>query len=198
MVTLLGTAILDYTINRNTATPVGNRPAYRLAAPYGVYRCQGEDRWCAIAVFSDEEWQAFCRVLGNPGWTKEERFATIEARWENIDELDRLVEEWTREHPAEEVMNLLQGVGVAAGVVQNAADLWQDPQLQSRGFFVKANHPVLGEVWFDGSPIKISRSPAQFQRAAPLFGQDNEYVYCQLLGMSREEFDRYTQEGILV
>jgi len=198
MSTLLGTAILDYGVNHRVASPLGNRPAHRIAAPHGAYRCKGEDRWCAIAVFTKEEWQAFCQVLGYPSWTREKRFATPLDRWQNIDQLDPLVEEWTKERSAEEVMTLLQEVGIAAGVVQDAADLWQDPQLKARGFFVELDHPVLGRTFSDGSPIKLSDTPAHFQQAAPLLGQHNEYVYRHLLGMSREEIERYTKGGILI
>jgi len=198
MSTLLGTAILDYGVNHRVASPLGNRPAHRIAAPHGAYRCKGEDRWCAIAVFTKEEWQAFCQVLGYPSWTREKRFATPLDRWQNIDQLDPLVEEWTKERSAEEVMTLLQEVGIAAGVVQDAADLWQDPQLKARGFFVELDHPVLGRTFSDGSPIKLSDTPAHFQQAAPLLGQHNEYVYRHLLGMSREEIERYTEGGILI
>ena len=94
-------------------------------------------------------------------------------------------------------MYLLQEKGVAAGVVQDAADLSQDTQLKAREFFVDVDHPVLGKTSFDRSPIKLSDTPAYFRRAAPLLGQDNEYVYCQLLGMTKSEVDQYTAEGIL-
>jgi len=198
MSTLLGTAILDYGVNHRVASPLGNRPTHRIAAPYGAYRCKGEDRWCAIAVFAEDEWQAFCQVLGTPSWTKEERFATLSDRVKNGDQLDLLVEEWTKEHSAEEAMTLLQGVGIAAGVVQDAADLSQDPQLRARGFFVELDHPVLGKSSFDGSPVKLSDTPAYFQQAAPLLGQHNDYVYHHLLGMSEEGCERYTKEGVFI
>ena len=196
MSTLLGTAILDYGVNGRIASPLGNRPAHPVAAPCGAYRCKGEDRWCAIAVFTEEEWEAFCGVLGYPSWTKDRRFATLLSRVKNSDQLDRLVEEWTRDHTAEEVMALLQRAGVAAGVVQDAADLSKDPQLKARGFFVEADHPILGKVSFDRSPIKLFDTPAQLERAAPLLGQDNEYVYCRLLGMSEAKFKRYIEEDV--
>jgi len=198
MSTLLGTAILDYVVNHRVASPLGNRPAHRIAAPHGAYRCKGEDRWCAIAVFTEEEWESFCRVLGYPSWTKEERFATLLDRWQNIDQLDLLVEEWAKEHSAEEVMTLLQEVGIVAGVVQDAADLSQDPQLKARAFFVELDHHILVKASFDGSPIKLSDTPAHFQQAAPLLGQHNDYVYHHLLGMTQEEIERYTKEGVLI
>jgi len=154
MSSLLGSAILDYTVSGRQVEPLGNSSLQ--VAPHGVYRCRGDDRWCAIAVFSDEEWQGFCRALGNPPWTGDERFATLPGRLENADELDRLVEAWTREHTAEEVMTWLQEQGVVAGVVQAASDLTSDPQLRARGFFIELDHPELGKTISDGTPIKLS------------------------------------------
>jgi benzylsuccinate CoA-transferase BbsF subunit len=193
---LLGPAILDYIVNHQVAIPAGNQPAYATMAPYGIYPCSGEDRWCAISISSDEQWQAFSQVIGNPLWTKEARFATLESRREHQQELDSKISEWTKNHTAEEAMEQLQKVGVAAGVVKTAADLAQDPQLQSRGFFAQADHPILGKVLVDSSPMKLSLTPGQFSKPAPLFGQDNQYVYHDLLGMSDEEISRLTEEGV--
>lgn len=197
MSSLLGTSLLDYGANGRIARPTGNRPEYRMAAPYGVYRCTGQDRWCAIAVYTEQEWEAFVAVMGNPSWAGDQRFASLLDRWQNIDQLDSLVQEWTLERSAEEVMNLLQGVGIAAGVVQDAADLARDPQLKARDFFVELEHPVLGKNISDGSPVKLSDTSAQFGRAAPLLGQDNEYVYRELLGMDLGEFDWCVEQGII-
>ena len=85
--------ILDYTVNQRDIAPCGNRLSY--AAPHGIYRCKGEDRWCAIAVFTDEEWASFCKVIGKPALAKDPRFATLLKRKENEDALDKLVEAWT-------------------------------------------------------------------------------------------------------
>ncbi|MFC1966969.1 CaiB/BaiF CoA transferase family protein, partial [Chloroflexota bacterium] len=125
---------LDYAVNQRVADSMGNRCLY--AAPHGAYRCCGEDRWCAIAVFTDEEWESFCGVICNPAWAKESRFGTLRSRKENEDELDRLVEEWTITYPPEEVMSMMQANGVAAGVLQTGEDLLErDPQLKHRHFF---------------------------------------------------------------
>ena len=195
MASLLGDAIVDYTLNGRPVEPVGNSSTQ--AAPHGVYRCCGEDRWCAIAVFSDEEWQGFKRALGSPQWTENSRFATLASRLKNADELNRLVEEWTRQHTAEEVMAWLQEQGVAAGVVQNASDLANDPHLKQRGFFVELDHPELGKTISDATPIRLSETPAKYNRAAPTPGQDNDYVYKQLLGMSEEEVAELGEKGII-
>ena len=190
MASLLGSAILEYTVNGREVEPVGN--SLTDAAPHGVYRCQGDDRWCAIAVFTDEDWAGFKRALGNPTWTEDKKFATLSARLKNAEELDKLVEAWTREHTAEEVMALLQEWGVAAGVVQDAGDLANDPQLKAQGFFIE-----LGKTISDATPIKLSRTPARYRRVAPARGQDNNYVYGELLDMSEEQLSELRQQGII-
>ena len=195
MASLLGDAILDYTRNGKTVEPVGNSSTH--AAPHGVYRCRGDDRWCAITVFTDEEWQGFKRALGNPNWAEDSRFATLSGRLGNADELNGLVEEWTRQHSTEEVMTRLQEQEVAAGVVQDASDLANDPQLKQRGFFVELDHPELGKTISDATPIRLSGTPAKYHRAAPTPGQDNDYVYKQLLGMSESEVAALGERGII-
>ncbi len=189
MASLLGSAIVDYTQGKDVE-PAGNSSAQ--AAPHGVYRCKGEDRWCAIAVFTDEEWQRFTRALGSPPWTEDKRFASLDGRLENAQELDTLIEEWAKEHTAEEVMALLQKQGVAAGVVQNAADLARDIQLKARDFFIK-----LDDTTTDATPIKLSDSPARYVRTAPIRGQDNDYVYGQLLRISEDELAELKRQGII-
>ena len=195
MSSLSGDAILDYAANARQAEPVGNSSTE--AAPYGVYRCGGDDRWCAIAVFSDDEWRGFKRALGNPPWAEDRRFATLSGRLKGIEELDRLVEGWTSEHTAEEVMALLQEQGVAAGVVQDASDLANDPQLKERGFFIELGHPELGKTISDAAPIRLSDTPARYIRAAPILGEDNDYVYGELLGMSEDEVAELSEQGII-
>lgn len=195
MVSLLGNAFLDYAVSGKPPEAVANRSSQ--AAPYGIYRCQGDDLWCAIAVRSDTEWSGFCRALGNPAWTKDDRFATLSARLANADALDKLVEGWTREHTAGEVMARLQEQGVAAGAVQDAHAVANDPQLRARDFFVELDHPELGKTISDATPIKLSDTPARYLRAAPLLGQDNDYVYGKLLGLSTDELTRLREQGVI-
>ena len=188
MASLLGGAILDYQLEGREVEAVGSTEA----APHGVYRCKGDDRWCALAVFSDEEWRGFKRALGNPPWAEDKNFSTFSRRLKNKAGLDRLVEDWTKEHTAEEVMALLQGQGVAAGAVQDARELAKDPQLKERGFFVELDKAIS-----DGVPVRLSRTPARYRRVAPTLGQDNDYVYGELLGMSEGELVGLRQEGIV-
>ncbi|UCH43280.1 MAG: CoA transferase [Dehalococcoidales bacterium] len=195
MVSLLGDAFLEYGLTGKPPEPAGNRSAN--AAPHGVYRCRGKDRWCAIAVFSDRQWLNFKKAIGNPAWAEDGKWATVPGRLENTEELDMMVEEWTSQHTAEEVMALLQAQGVAAGVVQNAGDIASDQQLRARGFFIELEHPELGKTVSDGNPIRLSRTPASYHRAAPTAGQDNDYVYGELLDISESELTELRRQGVI-
>ena len=158
--------------------------------PHNVYPCQ-DNRWCAVAVFSEEEWRGLERALGNPAWAEEKRFATLKGRRENRAELDGLIAAWTRAHTAEAVLSRLQENGVAAGIVQDAADLAKDPQLQARGFFVKST------IFTDTSPIRMGQTGAEYGRSAPGPGQDNDYVYGRLLGLSEGKITDLKAEGVI-
>jgi benzylsuccinate CoA-transferase BbsF subunit len=178
--------ILDYNINGRIANRNGNRNPY--AVPHGVFRCQGEDTWCAIALFDDDEWGKLCKVVGSPAWTSDSRFATSQARKENEDELEKMIDRWTIKHPAEEVMRMMQAAGLAAGVLETGKELMEDdPQLKSRRFFWQLDHPEVGKYHAERPPFILSKSPCEVRRA-PLLGEHNEYVSKEILGMSDEEF----------
>jgi benzylsuccinate CoA-transferase BbsF subunit len=186
--------LLDYAANGRVLSRDGNR--HPVAAPHGAYRCQGEDRWCAIAVFKEEEWPALCRVMGHPAWTGDPRFATLAERKKNEDELNGLVEQWTVNRTAEEVMTLLQKAGVSAGILEKAEDLHRDPQLAARHHFWTLRHEEIGDSTYDGMGSILSETPAELYKAAPVLGQDNLEVYTQILGLSEEEFIDLMQQGV--
>jgi benzylsuccinate CoA-transferase BbsF subunit len=167
------------------------------SATSGVYRCKGDDRWCALAVATGEEWRGLKKTLGNPPWAEDKKFDTPAARLKNKKALDRLIGEWTQRHTAEEAMALLQKQGVAAGVVQSARDLAQDPQLKHRGFFIEIDHPEMGRTISDATPIRLSDSPPRYRLPAPLPGQDNGYVYGELLGLSQGEMNKLKEQGVI-
>ena len=187
--------ILDNVVNQRVARRMGNR--YPDAAPHGAYRCRGDDRWCTIAVFTDEEWKSFDKVIGNPAWTNDSKFTTLLARKENEEELDSLVEEWTINYSPEEVMTMMQVVGVAAGVVETGEDLLEhDPQLRHRHLYWELEHPEVGKYRAAGPSFVLSKSPCELRRA-PLLGEHNEYVLRELLGMSEEEIAELVIEGVV-
>jgi len=182
-VNMLAPFIMDYQVNGRVLTRNMNRLPY--AAPHGVYPCSGDDRWCAIAVFTDEEWQALCQIIRKK-WTQDPKFATLSSRKANEDELDQLVAEWTATYTAEDIETMLQKLGVAAHVVSNAKDLFEDPQLRYRNHFRRLKHSVIGIHAYDFEGFRMSKTPDS-QFGAPALGEHNEYVFKNILHMTDDE-----------
>ncbi len=185
-------SIRDSGLKEKEAGKNGNQDA-----PGGIYPCSGIDRWCAIAVSSEGEWEGLKKAMGSPAWAQECRFADKEARLSNSAALDELISGWTARHSPEELTALLQQEGVPAGTVQNARDLANDPQLRARGFFKFSDHPPAGDKLADAPPLRLSASQAEYRRPAPGDGRDDDYVFRQLLGMSEEQLLRYRREGVI-
>ncbi|MFC1982597.1 CaiB/BaiF CoA transferase family protein [Chloroflexota bacterium] len=190
----LAPAIMDYEVNGRIQGRSGNHLDY--AAPHGAYRCKRKDEWCVIAIFTDREWRAFCETIGNPNWTYEERFNTLTGRKQHEDELDKLVESWTKNHEKEEIMTLMQKSGIRVGMVETVEDLFEDPQLKHRNHFRVLEHTAMGRCAYDAPPYRLSRTP-DCQSAAPCLGEHNERVYKDFLGMSGDEIADLLIEGVI-
>jgi crotonobetainyl-CoA:carnitine CoA-transferase CaiB-like acyl-CoA transferase len=192
---LIGEAILGTCLNGRVPERIGNRhPVY---APHGCYRCQGEDRWVAVAVSSEEEWQALAGVLGRPDLVEDPSYADKHKRRENQDELDKIIESWTARHTHHGAMERLQKAGVPAGAVLDAAELLTDEHLQGRHFFMEIDHPEVGPKAYCCLPIKFSRPAVSAGRPAPCLGEHNEFVLSELLGLSKEAIARLEEKGII-
>ena len=198
---LVGPGLLDILNNQTPRNqPVGNRSQEAPAAPHGVYRCKGDDRWCAIAVFTETEWQSLCRVLGQPAWTRETRFASLADRLQHQDALDGYIEAWTQQHTAEEVMARLQEAGIAAGVVANGEDLDRDPQLRARGYWAQLPAQENGKtenVILDGPPFKLSKTPGYVAAPGPLLGEHTDSVLRRLLNYSDQQIAQLKAERVI-
>ncbi len=192
---LIGDSLMDYTMNQRLSSRDGNRDA--VMAPHNCYRCRGEDKWISIAVATDEEWEALCRVMGNPEWAGEECFADSYRRWQNQEQLDRLIEEWTVNYSHYELMERLQAAGVAAMPSFSAEELFSDTHLRERGFITEIEHSVMGKKLVLSPPWKFSETPPRIERASPLLGEHNDYVFGELLGMPKGEITRLIEEQII-
>ncbi|MFC1533140.1 CaiB/BaiF CoA transferase family protein [Thermodesulfobacteriota bacterium] len=190
----LGEAIMDFTMNGRVQDNIGNRD-YHGAAPCGNYRCKGEDCWVSITVRNDDEWEGFTRALGDPKWSRDERFSTTLNRYKNQDELDNLVEEWTMQHDHYAVMFMLQKEGVAAAPITNADAAYTDPHIKESGVLEKVTHPEAGTHIYPGIGWTMARTPNGIRRYACRLGEDNEYIYKTLLGISDEEYAELEREG---
>ncbi|MCL5026813.1 MAG: CoA transferase [Chloroflexi bacterium] len=188
-------AQIDYLMNNRIQRGHGNHDA--AAAPHDCYRCRGVDQWVAIAVTNEREWQALGRAMGNPPWFGEERLADPVSRWHHQDEMRPLIEAWTRQRTYQEAMDQLQQAGVPAAAVYNMKDMAESPQMKERKFFAPTQLA-------DGQPELLFSMPWLVDEKregdifrAPMLGEHNEYVFGELLGLSKAEIVRLVEEEVI-
>jgi crotonobetainyl-CoA:carnitine CoA-transferase CaiB-like acyl-CoA transferase len=192
----LGELIMGYELTGRLGERIGNRdPAM---APHGCYKCRpsSEIEWVAIAVANQKEWKAFCRLLGNPPWTKRPEFSDELSRRKNQDELDKNVEAWTSQFGCYEVAEKLQKAGIAAAPSLSTRQIVDDPHIKARGFFFETVHPFMGNICLASLPWRLSDTVRGNYTYPPLLGEHNDYVFGQLLGLSQEEINRLRQEKV--
>ncbi len=188
-------ALLDYTANGRSQVRNGNRdPQF---APHGVYPAKGEDRWIAIVCKADERFRTLSRLMGSPELADDPRFATLAARLENAERLDTIISQWTRTVDELEIERRLQAESIPAHAVANSREYWKDPQVVYRGHFVELPHPHQGTTFVEGPRAKLSRTPGEVKRAAPMLGQDNQHVLEEILGYDEGRIAELAASGAL-
>ena len=193
---LLGPKYLEYTVNKREPKPEGNRSL--IAAPYGPYQCSGDDRWCVIAIYHDDEWERFVRLLEKSGLRSDPKFATHLQRVRHNEDLDKWVTRWTLQHDPYEVMETLQGIGICAAVVQDVEDQFKrDKQYAATGYLVNLTEPEAGDVVTENVPLRLSETPGKVRGVAPLMGEHTHEIAKNLLGLSDAEIKKLDEEKVL-
>ena len=193
---LLGPKYLEYTVNKREPQPEGNRST--IAAPYGPYQCKGDDRWCVIAVYDEDEWERFASLIEKSGAKRDPKFATHFQRVRNKEALDKWITTWTLQHEPYEVMELVQGVDVCAAVVQDVEDQFKnDKQYAATGFLVHMTEPEAGDIVTENVPMRMSLTPGKIRGLAPLMGEHTHELAKTLLGLSDAEIKQLDEEKVL-
>lgn len=195
LATTLPEGLMEYIMNATIAQPQGNRD--ELSAPHGCYHCKSEDEWVVIAVTSQTEWRALVKAMDNPEWARQKKFATPDKRKKNEDELDSLIQEWTRQYSAQEIFYQLQKFGVKAGPTNSPDNLLKDEHLKARHFFMEVNHPHMGKDILARVPWSVCGEEPAYFNPAPTVGQHNDYVFCELLGLSVSDINRLTSQEVI-
>ena len=192
---MIPSAVMEYSLTGKEHERVGNRDGRN--SPHNVFRCLGEEKWVAVSVETDQQFRCLAHASGNPGWADDPRFATATARLENQDALEVLIREWTVRMEVHEVVAALQASGVPASPVNDSADVLADPHLVERGFVARIEHPVAGERPVLSLPWSTDGRRVDHLRAAPTFGQHNEWVLKELLQLPDEQYDRLVSSGAI-
>ncbi len=171
----------------------GNRDPWR--APQGIYPCGGEEQWLAISVGDDEAWRALAAVIGRPELGRDPRFADVGERRRHHDDIDAILAAWTAGRSSLDAFHALQRAGVAAGPLLDDALFGADPHLRHRAWQQPLHSLDVGTHPHPGPPFR--GVPLAWRRGSPVLGQDNEYVYKEVLGVSDEEFEEYGRDRML-
>jgi benzylsuccinate CoA-transferase BbsF subunit len=191
---------MNWSANKKLTERSGNSHPAGIASPHNCYKCKGTERYCVISVADDKEWENFCNVLGNPGWTKEPKFSTHLNRLKNQKEMDELIESWTQNYTPEEITERMQEVGVSAGIVQNAEDLIKHDRHLRERFLVDLKLPPRPNrkppsITLPGHVIKLMESPTKEDYAAPArMGETNMVLLEKLIGMTQQEYQQALAE----
>ena len=192
-------ALLDFIVNGRVEPRHGNDDP--VMAPHGCFRCKGQDKWITIAVQNDHEWKTLCEILNiEEAQAKSKDYSSTLDRWTNRNELHKLIDNHTKDWDNHKLTHLLQSNGVAAGSVMESPDLLFDKHLQDRGFYeVVEHHPSTGmpPLPYASRPWKFSETPAVTPKAAPIMGENNEFILKELLGKTDEEFDELVVTQII-
>ena len=199
--TLLGPAVLDYTVNgrplRREGSPYSNRNQFPAMAPHNAYPAAGEDRWVAIACRDDRDWEALAAITGEP-WARDGRFASLAGRIEHEDELDAAIGAWTAERDRFEVAGQLRAAGVpAAAVTLPEERIDHDANTAAWELWPTVTHCEMGEVRVDGLPVHFSETDWKIEHGAPCLGEHNERILGGLLGCTGEELAALAAEGVI-
>jgi crotonobetainyl-CoA:carnitine CoA-transferase CaiB-like acyl-CoA transferase len=196
-IAMLPTEVLDWTVNGRSAAAHGNCADFDEMAPHGIYPCQGEDRWIAIACRDDREFGLLAKVLDESALTAD-RFSTLAQRLLAADEIDRLIGAVTVQRDAAMLADDLIAAGVPASVVKSPAErIDGDRDLASMDLFPTVEHPEIGAVRVEGVPIRFSETPWHITTAGPLLGQHNSEVLGGLLGHGDDELDDWAERGVI-
>ncbi len=202
MINVIGEYVVGHSMSGREPARRGNR--HCSMAPHGCYRCSGEDEWLTIACETDAQFAALCGVIERPGLARDERFADVVSRYRNQDALDEIIAGWTRERSKSEAAEALQAAGVPAMPVLSVPDVFADQQLRARAptgarpgaFFEPVSHSIAGVWEIEGVHWRMSETPAHVRLPAPTFGEHNDYVFRDLLGLSDEEIASLAADGV--
>lgn len=195
MIPLIGTAMMDYAMNQRVWDRVGNGD--NSFAPNGAFPCAGADRWVVVCAKTDDEWRNLCSAIGREDLLHDPSLASIRSRSANADRINEAVGAWTLQRNPREAMEVLQSWEVLAGAVNTAADLLDDPQVAAAGSFTDIDHPVVGPHPYPNITVHLSENPGEVRLPSPTFGEHNDYVFGDLLGIGPVELNELRESGIV-
>ncbi len=188
----IGEFFLDWQVNGREPVIRGNSDPHVLqdAFPAGE-----DDRWVALSIRDDRDWTGFCAAVGRADWLN--LGSSAAGRREHSAVLRKHIGEWTRARSADQIVATLQAHRVPVGEVMTETRLLADPHLRERAWFQERSHPAVGRYRYPGQPWRATGFDTVFGRPFPAFGEDNDYVYRELLGYSQARYDDLVSRNLV-
>jgi crotonobetainyl-CoA:carnitine CoA-transferase CaiB-like acyl-CoA transferase len=165
--------------------------------PPGLGRMKASDGYIVLGAVEDHHFKALAELMGNPDWASSPQWLNMAYRVNHLMDIAPMLEEWMSHQKKDDIHHRGAKMGIPMGPINSVKDVLDDEQYQARGYFVEVEHPVVGKHKYAGWPYKMTASPPQISRPAPLLGQHNREVYCTVLGYSSEEFQHLRQAGVV-
>ncbi|MCY0896787.1 MAG: CoA transferase [Alicyclobacillaceae bacterium] len=166
-------------------------------APANIYATK-DGKYIVMGANADTVFRRLAAAMNRPELAEDERFSTHGARGANMEVLDQIIEEWTREHESEHVLSTLEQYGVPAGKIYSAKDILEDPHYLARDMILSMQHEKFGAFKLPGIVPKLSRTPGEVKWLGPtIMGSHNDEIYGQLLGYSETFLEELKREGIV-
>jgi crotonobetainyl-CoA:carnitine CoA-transferase CaiB-like acyl-CoA transferase len=195
IVGMLADLMLKAALKPGSVAPQGNNN--ERGAPWGVFKCAGEERWCVITIRDDDEWRRFRTAIGDPKWARDSRYNTVAGRLTARDELNVHVNEWTGARSDRDVTRILQEARVAAGFMMYASEMPTDPHLVARGYPQPLEQPALGKTIFEGPAFHATGIAEPLVKPAPGLGEHTREICRTLLEMNDDEVSKLIADGVL-
>jgi crotonobetainyl-CoA:carnitine CoA-transferase CaiB-like acyl-CoA transferase len=192
--TMVSYVLMEQLYGMTFEPPMGEarypRPVSPERRPYRT-----ADGFICVLVYADKHWEKLFELAGRPELINDERFRTISARTENIDELYELVGDLIERRSTGEWLRLLEEGDIPAMPLNSLEDLLRDPHLDERGFIRSVAHPTEGTIRTAGIPVKFSRTPGRIERLAPRLGEHSEELLAEA-GYSESEINTLVEAGV--
>ena len=189
---MVGESVVQYLAGGSPTRLGAGHPTW---CPHAIYPTAGNDRWIAIAVRSDDEWEALVKAMGRPPWTR--GLATEDARRSRRDEIDRRLAGWTVDQDGTELAAALQSRGVCAEISMTAQDLLEDSHLLKRGSITTVHHSEHGTRQTIEAPWRFALADTPYDTWSPALGEHNEEIICGLLGHDRDRLERWIDAQVV-
>ena len=188
----LSELFMDYELNGRVAGPIGNRDPWLVQ---GAYPCAGEDEWITLSIGRIEEWHTLCRLMERQELVEDQRFEDMNGLRSNHDDVDQIIGVWTTDKDPIELFHRLQKEGIVAGPIFHEPHAYADPHLKERNFFVPITHPEIGTHLYPSTTFQMSRTPFEVRKPPVRLGEENDYIYRDVLKLTEEEYDHLKALG---